>query len=37
MVVGRSLIRTGLNTLSIGGIAAFVAYLVGYLMSEIIK
>lgn len=37
MVVHRSLIRTGLNTLSIGGIAAFVAYLVGYLMSEIIK
>jgi VIT1/CCC1 family predicted Fe2+/Mn2+ transporter len=37
MVVHRSLIRTGLNTLSIGGTAAFVAYLVGYLMSEIIK
>jgi vacuolar iron transporter family protein len=37
MVVNRLLIRTGLNTLSIGAIAAFVAYLVGYLLSEIIR
>jgi vacuolar iron transporter family protein len=36
MVVRKSLIRTGLNTLTIGGIAASVAYVVGYLLSEII-
>ena len=32
-VVKRSLIRTGFNTLAIGGIAASVAYIVGYLIS----
>ena len=35
--VNRPLIRTGLNTLTIGGIAASVAYLVGYLISEIVQ
>jgi len=35
-VVKRSLIRTGFNTLAIGGIAASVAYLVGYLLSEFV-
>jgi vacuolar iron transporter family protein len=35
-VVKRSLIRTGFNTLAIGGIAASVAYLVGYLLSELV-
>jgi len=34
--VNRPLFRTGLNTLTIGGIAASVAYLVGYLISEIV-
>jgi|SRR5918996_3517340 VIT1/CCC1 family predicted Fe2+/Mn2+ transporter len=32
-VVKRSLIRTGFSTLAIGGIAASVAYIVGYLIS----
>jgi VIT1/CCC1 family predicted Fe2+/Mn2+ transporter len=32
-VVKRSLIRTGFNTLTIGGIAASVAYIVGYVIS----
>jgi vacuolar iron transporter family protein len=36
LVVGKSMIRTGLNTLTIGGIAALVAYVVGYLLGEII-
>ncbi|HZD33772.1 MAG TPA: VIT1/CCC1 transporter family protein [Nitrososphaeraceae archaeon] len=35
--VNRPLIRTGLNTLTIGGIAASVAYMVGYLISEIVQ
>lgn len=35
-VVKKSLIRTGFNTLAIGGIAASVAYLVGYLLSEFV-
>lgn len=35
--VNRPLVRTGLNTLTIGGIAASVAYLVGYLLSEIVQ
>jgi VIT1/CCC1 family predicted Fe2+/Mn2+ transporter len=35
-VVKRSWIRTGFNTLTIGGIAASVAYLVGYLVSEFV-
>jgi VIT1/CCC1 family predicted Fe2+/Mn2+ transporter len=36
IVVSKSLLRTGFNTLAIGGIAASVAYLVGYILSEII-
>lgn len=35
-VVRKSMIKTGLNTLSVGGIAACVAYAVGFLISEII-
>ena len=35
-VVKRSLIRTGFSTLAIGGIAASVAYLVGFLLSEFV-
>jgi VIT1/CCC1 family predicted Fe2+/Mn2+ transporter len=35
-VVKRSWIRTGFNTLTIGGVAASVAYLVGYLISEFV-
>ncbi len=34
--VNKPLIRTGLNTLAIGGIAASVAYTVGYLISGIV-
>lgn len=36
-IVNRPLIRTGLNTLTVGGIAASVAYMVGYLVSEIVQ
>jgi VIT1/CCC1 family predicted Fe2+/Mn2+ transporter len=35
--VNRPLIRTGLNTLTVGGIAASVAYMVGYLLSEVVQ
>lgn len=35
-VVKRSLFRTGFSTLAIGGIAASVAYIVGYLISGIV-
>jgi VIT1/CCC1 family predicted Fe2+/Mn2+ transporter len=36
-IVKRSLLRSGLTTLMIGGIAATVAYVVGYLLSYFIK
>jgi vacuolar iron transporter family protein len=36
-IVGKGLVRTGLNTMAIGGIAAFVAYIVGYMLGEIIS
>ena len=36
-VVKRSLFRSGLTTLMVGGIAATVAYVVGYLLSYFIK
>lgn len=36
-IVKRSLFRSGLTTLMIGGIAATVAYVVGYLLSYFIK
>ena len=29
-IVNKSMLRTGINTLSVGGIAASVAYLIGY-------
>ena len=32
-IVNKSLLRTGINTLAVGGIAAFVAYVVGYLLG----
>jgi vacuolar iron transporter family protein len=36
-VVDKSTLRSGLNTLAIGGIAASVAYLVGHLLSVFVK
>jgi ABC-type Fe3+ transport system permease subunit len=30
------MIRTGLNTLTIGGVAAFVAYIIGYLLAGVV-
>jgi VIT1/CCC1 family predicted Fe2+/Mn2+ transporter len=36
-IVKRSLFRSGLTTLMVGGIAATVAYVVGYLLSYFIK
>lgn len=35
--VNKSLFRTGINTLAVGGIAASVAYLVGYLLGIAVK
>jgi VIT1/CCC1 family predicted Fe2+/Mn2+ transporter len=36
LVVRKSMIRTGLNTLTIGGVAAFVAYIIGYLLAGVV-
>jgi VIT1/CCC1 family predicted Fe2+/Mn2+ transporter len=35
-IVKRSLFKSGIYTLAIGGIAAIVAYLVGYLLSLVV-
>ena len=36
-IVNKSLLRTGINTLAVGGIAAFVAYVIGYLLGIVVK
>lgn len=36
-VVGKGLIRTGLSTMGVGGIAAIVAYSVGYVLGEVLN
>lgn len=36
-IVNKSLLRTGINTLAVGGVAATVAYLVGYLLGIAVK
>jgi len=36
-IVGKGIIRTGLNTMAVGGIAASVAYIVGYVSGEVIN
>jgi len=36
-IVNKSLLRTGINTLAVGGIAASVAYVVGYLLGITVK
>ena len=36
-IVNKSLLRTGLNTLAVGGIAAFVAYVIGHLLGIAVK
>lgn len=36
-IVKRSLLRTGINTLAVGGIAASVAYIIGYLLGVAVK
>jgi vacuolar iron transporter family protein len=36
-IVKRSLLRTGINTLAVCGIAASVAYIVGYLLGIAVK
>ena len=36
-IVKRSLLRTGINTLAVGGIAASVAYIIGYLLGVVVK
>jgi vacuolar iron transporter family protein len=36
-IVGKSLLRTGINTLAVGGIAASVAYVIGYILGITVK
>ncbi len=36
-IVGKGLVRTGLSTTAVGGIAASVAYMVGYLLGEVVN
>lgn len=36
-IVNKSLLRTGINTLAVGGIAASVAYVVGYLLGITVR
>jgi vacuolar iron transporter family protein len=36
-IVNKSLLRTGINTLAVGGIAASVAYVIGYLLGIVVK
>jgi vacuolar iron transporter family protein len=36
-IVNKSLLRTGINTLAVGGIAASVAYVIGYLLGITVK
>ena len=36
-IVKKSLLRTGINTIVVGGIAALVAYIAGYLLSIFVK
>ena len=36
-IVKKSLLRTGINTIAVGGIAASVAYIAGYLLSILVK
>ena len=36
-IVNKSIIKSGLSTLTIGGIAATTAYLIGYMISNLIK
>jgi vacuolar iron transporter family protein len=36
-IVNKSLLRTGLNTLAVGGIAASVAYVIGYILGITVK
>jgi vacuolar iron transporter family protein len=36
-IVKKSLLRTGINTIAVGGIAASVAYTAGYLLSILVK
>jgi hypothetical protein len=35
-IVGKELVRTGLNTMAVWGIAAFVAYIGDYILGGII-
>jgi VIT1/CCC1 family predicted Fe2+/Mn2+ transporter len=36
-IVSKSLLRTGINTLTVGGIAASVAYVIGYILGITVK